>query len=103
MMSTVTVHYGQHSQQFDVKADATLLACSEASGRSWIQVGCRGGGCGLCKVRILNGAYRSKRMSRAHISEVEAANGYVLACRIFPVTDLEIELIHPSLVANESK
>jgi hypothetical protein len=48
-------------------------------------VGCRGGGCGVCRVRVLDGAYTTLRMSRqAHVEADEAA-GVVLACRIVPV------------------
>ncbi|MFC6668786.1 2Fe-2S iron-sulfur cluster-binding protein [Marinobacterium aestuariivivens] len=90
-MVRVTLVGGEESQ-FEVAAQCSLLVGAEQGGRSCIPVGCRGGGCGLCKVRVLDGAYRIKRMSRAHISEVEAANGYVLACRVFPLTDVVIEL-----------
>jgi len=83
---------GGENRHFEVADDSSLLAGAETSGRSCIPVGCRGGGCGLCKVRVLEGAYRVKRMSRAHISEVEAANGYVLACRAYPLTNAVIEL-----------
>lgn len=83
---------GAESGHFEVGADSSLLAGAEKGGSSCIPVGCRGGGCGLCKVRVIEGAYRVKRMSRAHVSEVEAANGYVLACRAYPLTDAVIEL-----------
>lgn len=58
-----------------------------------IPVGCRGGGCGVCRIRIVGGEYEAKKMSRKHISEDEQAAGIVLACRVFPRSDLEIEVL----------
>jgi ferredoxin len=57
-----------------------------------IPVGCRGGGCGVCRIRVRSGQFRTGRMSRKHISEADEAAGTVLACRVFPESDLEIEV-----------
>jgi ferredoxin len=57
-----------------------------------VPVGCRGGGCGVCRVRVLDGSYEALRMSAKHISAADAADGVVLACRIIPTTDLVLEL-----------
>ena len=43
-----------------------LLAGMIQLGKKGIPVGCRSGGCGVCKVEILSGDYTSKKMSRAH-------------------------------------
>ncbi|GLR64549.1 hypothetical protein GCM10007878_19870 [Marinospirillum insulare] len=69
------------------------MAMAKLSQRA-IHVGCRGGGCGLCKVKVLQGDYQTKRMSKAHISEEEAAMGFALACRLTPLSDLELESDH---------
>ena len=58
-----------------------------------IPVGCRGGGCGICRIRILSGEYEARKMSRKHVSEHEQADGVALACRIYPRSDLAIELL----------
>ena len=58
-----------------------------------IPVGCRGGGCGICRVHILSGEYESKKMSRKHIPEDDQARGIVLACRVYPRRDLCIEVL----------
>lgn len=68
-----------------------LLNAMERKNLRAIPVGCRGGGCGVCKVRIIDGSYQTKRMSRAHISEEEEKQGFALACRVFPLEDLLIE------------
>ncbi len=56
-----------------------------------ISVGCRGGGCGVCRVQVLSGDYLTRRMSRAHVTEAEQAAGIVLACRLIPLTDIIVE------------
>lgn len=78
-------------QSFTAIKGHSLLIAMERSGTQAIKVGCRGGGCGMCKVRVVKGSYTSKRMSRAHVSESDEQQGIVLACRIFPATDLIIE------------
>lgn len=53
-----------------------------------VAVGCRGGGCGACRVQILEGHYDTKKMSKRHVTAEEAADGYALACRVFPLEPL---------------
>ena len=76
------------------REDKTLLMGMEAQQVQAIHVGCRGGGCGMCKIRILGGDFRKKRISRAHIQEYEEQQGYALACRILPRGDMLIESDH---------
>jgi len=56
-----------------------------------VNIGCRKGGCGACRVRVISGEYTTAKMSRAHVTEAEEAEGYALACRILPASDMEIE------------
>jgi len=58
-----------------------------------IPVGCRGGGCGICRIRIHSGEYEAKKMSRKHIPEADQAEGIALACRIYPRSELVIEVL----------
>jgi ferredoxin len=62
-----------------------------------LPVGCRRGGCGICRARILDGDYRVTPMSRAHVSEADEAEGVVLACAIYAQSDLTLRLETPSL------
>lgn len=70
----------------------TVLNAMEQLGRKGIPVGCRGGGCGVCLVRVMNGHYRAKKMSREHVSELQEKSGYALACRLKPTSDLVISV-----------
>lgn len=56
-----------------------------------VRVGCRQGGCGACRVRVISGDYEVAKMSRAHVSEAEEKDGYALSCRLFAKSDLVLE------------
>ncbi len=62
-----------------------------------LPVGCRRGGCGVCRARVLAGDYRVTPMSRAHVTEADEAEGVVLACAIYAQSDLTLRLETPSL------
>lgn len=69
--------------------DESMFNAMHKSGRSIFKGGCAGGGCGVCKVQILEGEYEKfKKMSRAHVSEEEEAQGIVLACCVKPLGDI---------------
>jgi ferredoxin len=70
-----------------------VLRAMEALGRKGIPVGCRGGGCGVCKVRVTDGAYRTRKMSRACVTAEEEEAGVVLACKLFPDSDLSLRVV----------
>jgi len=76
--------------RFMAAEDKSLLVAMEATGQAAIEVGCRGGGCGRCRVRVLEGEFFAKRMSKAHIHPGDQEQGLVLACRIFARSDLRL-------------
>lgn len=74
------------------KADETLLVGMERLGKRGIPVGCRNGGCGVCKIHIHEGEYRKRVMSRAYITPEEEVNDVVLACRVWPLSDIHLSV-----------
>jgi ferredoxin len=53
--------------------------------------GCCGGGCGICRMRIVSGDWALfKPMSRAHISEADLRQGIALLCCVQPRSDMII-------------
>ncbi|MBM4228512.1 MAG: 2Fe-2S iron-sulfur cluster binding domain-containing protein [Gammaproteobacteria bacterium] len=80
-------------QRIDCPGDETILRAMERLGLRGIPVGCRGGGCGVCRVRVHRGDYVLRRMSRAHVSLADEAAGIALACCLMPRSDLEIEVL----------
>ncbi|MDY6891716.1 MAG: 2Fe-2S iron-sulfur cluster binding domain-containing protein [Pseudomonadota bacterium] len=87
---------------FNASSEQSVLVAMERAGQALIPVGCRGGGCGQCRIRILNGEYFSKRMSRAWVSPEEEAEGTVLACRVYARSDLTIEPDPPEVATSWS-
>lgn len=71
----------------------SILQSMERLGRHGIPVGCRNGGCGVCKIRVAQGLCDRRVMSRAHVSVEEEAQGYALACRVTPRSDMAIEVV----------
>jgi ferredoxin len=80
-------------EEYTCSSEDNLLKGMEQLNRKGIPVGCRGGGCGVCRVRIESGEYRTLKMSLQHVTAEEQAQGVVLACRCFPLTDLELSAI----------
>lgn len=70
-----------------------ILIAMERAGQKGIPVGCRNGGCGICKIRVLSGDYVRGKMSVAHISDDAAKNNYALACRVYPRGEMIVETV----------
>lgn len=68
----------------------SVLAAMRRQGVPGIEIGCRGGGCGVCRVRVVSGPYQLGKMARIHVSEAEQSQGIALACRLYPLGDLDI-------------
>jgi CDP-4-dehydro-6-deoxyglucose reductase, E3 len=54
--------------------------------------GCTGGGCGVCKMRLIAGHLDYGRYSAAVLSEEEKREGFFLSCQAMPVSDLTVQL-----------
>lgn len=86
-----TVEIAGSGQCYPCAPEQNLLRAMEALGKRGIPAGCRGGGCGVCKVRIEAGRYHTAKMSRACLSEAEQGSGLVLACKTFPDSDIRLQ------------
>jgi ferredoxin len=69
----------------------TVLSAVLRSGAR-VFFGCTGGGCGVCKMRLISGSLDYGRYSRAVLSEEERRQGFFLSCQAKPVSDLTIQL-----------
>ena len=68
-----------------------VLAAILRSGAS-VVFGCRGGGCGTCKMRVISGRVEHGRCSAAVLTGEERESGWILSCQAAPLSDLTIEL-----------
>lgn len=75
-----------------VKPGETILGALTASGFGY-RIGCRRGGCGVCKVDLRSGSVSYDHpVADTVLSPEEAAAGTVLSCRAVPGGDVTIEL-----------
>jgi ferredoxin len=81
------------NETYYCREDQHLLAGMASMGKRGIPSGCHGGGCGVCKVRILKGEVDTIVMSRKYVTEQEEKEGIVLACRAFPRSAVKLEVI----------
>ncbi|OGQ52464.1 MAG: hypothetical protein A3J24_03465 [Deltaproteobacteria bacterium RIFCSPLOWO2_02_FULL_53_8] len=76
------------------RENETVLQGMLRLGCKGIPVGCLGGGCGVCKIKVRGGEIRKLgSMSRTHISVEEEEQKVYLACRVSPITALDIEIL----------
>ncbi len=70
-----------------------LLKGMTLLGRKGIPVGCVNGGCGVCKVKIVQGTVETLGpVSRAHVTHEEECQGFTLACRVGPTSEVVLEV-----------
>lgn len=86
-MHQITVEGGG---SFPCPSDRNVLLAMERCGAGGIAIGCRNGGCGFCLVQVTSGSYRTGPMSRRHVSKDSSGDGYALACRVYPDSDLTV-------------
>jgi ferredoxin len=95
----VTVTIEGHGSASVSTEERLLVALERARGLGQITglprklpVGCRRGGCGVCRAQVIAGDYRRAPMSREHVSPSEEAEGVVLTCAIYAQSDLMLRL-----------
>lgn len=80
-------------ERFECRTDESVLAGLARTGNRGIPVGCRGGGCGVCKIHVISGEYVPQKMSADHVDATDLVHHRVLACRISAASDLEIRVL----------
>ena len=74
------------------RPDETLLAALSRAGLGY-RIGCRRGGCGVCKLHLLLGEVRYERaIAESVLTDEERIEGICLSCRAVPITNVVIEL-----------
>ena len=81
-------------EEFACPTGRNVLKAMEQLGRKGIPVGCRGGGCGVCRVQVMgNGLYSTGRMSREQVPVEDEEKGICLACKLFPEDNLRLKVL----------
>lgn len=55
---------------------------------------CANGGCGLCKVKVIEGNYKMEAYSKKALTDKERENGHILLCKTYPLSHLQAELVN---------
>ncbi len=85
-----------------VKDGETILEALHASGFGY-RTGCKRGGCGICKVDLIEGSVTYNRpIAETVLSAEEKATGTCLSCRAVPDGDITIQLRNEHLRLNSS-
>ncbi|MCG2579414.1 MAG: 2Fe-2S iron-sulfur cluster-binding protein [Marinobacter sp.] len=92
-MASFQVFNQTTGDRFSCQDDQSVLKAMEQTGLKCVPVGCRGGGCGYCKIKVVEGEFECGKMSKAHVPSEAIEKGEVLACRLYPLTDLTIECL----------
>ena len=70
----------------------TVLAALGRAGLRY-RIGCRRGGCGICKLQLVAGEVRyEKPVAESVLSDDEKVAGICLSCRAVPITNVLVEL-----------
>ena len=80
-------------ESYRCASSESLLHGMARLGKRGIPLGCQGGGCGVCRIQVVAGEIRVKAMSRDHISADDEAKRRLLACRVFPESDVAVRVI----------
>lgn len=88
-----TIVIEETNESFVCEENENILKGMERLGKVGIPVGCRGGGCGVCKIQIVQGDYYTHTMSIEHVSHAEQKERMALACKVIPQSHLKIKVI----------
>lgn len=89
-MPTLTIH--PTGEVIYLEPGETVLEGLYKAGYAYT-IGCRRGGCAICKVDVHDGAFAYNRpVATSVVSETERTDGTCLSCRAVPESDLTIEM-----------
>ena len=75
--------------------ESVLTAILRSGAR--VMLGCRGGGCGTCKMRLISGEVDHGRCSVDVLPREERESGWFLSCQARALSDLEVELTEANI------
>lgn len=83
--------------EIPVEAGETIMSALHRNGYSFL-LGCRRGGCGICKIQVNEGEVEHNRpIATTTLSEDERAEKVCLGCRAVPQGDVTITLMKSAL------
>lgn len=92
------MYLARRDARFTVDEGETILAAGLRQ-QFMLPFGCQSGGCGSCRVRLLQGEVEH-RLPPPALSAAEIEAGYILMCLAQPKSDLTIDLHQPPQLEN---
>lgn len=86
----IEVHQGTHTTRIRALAKESIATALERSGLR-IHTSCRGGSCGVCRIKILSGTFFIPS-ENDHRRETDKEYNYVHCCSTYPTSDLKIKI-----------
>jgi len=83
----VSIHFKRWNKTYQGNTKESLLEQGESAGLI-LPSSCRGGSCGSCKAKLINGEV--KQSSTDGLSVAEQQQGYILLCSCYALTDVEL-------------
>ena len=90
-VGSYTIRLSPPGDRLACRGDESVLGAILRSGAR-VLFGCRGGGCGVCKMQLTAGRVDHGRCSVAVLSEDDRAAGSFLSCQARPLSDLTVAL-----------
>ncbi len=88
---TFTVHIMPSGHRFNVESDESVLDAALRHGYAF-PYGCRNGGCGACKGKLLNGSVDYGTNRPPALSDEDIGQGLALFCQARATSDLSVEI-----------
>jgi CDP-4-dehydro-6-deoxyglucose reductase len=91
MFRVKVLDYNGEKLEFMCRTDQSLLDAARMQGIK-IPYACKGGGCGLCKIKIEKGDFERGVSSKEVLPDTERDLLFTLACKTYPCSDMKVRL-----------
>lgn len=98
-MSGFQIRILPFNHQIECRPNQTILGALLEQGR-YLRYGCKNGGCGSCKLQLVEGAVEQGGSSMA-LSPSERSSGYALICTAMPLSDCTLDASAMELTEDE--
>jgi ferredoxin len=89
MFTVKAMDYSKENSEWSCRDKESLLDAANKQGVK-IPYACKGGGCGLCKIKVEEGEFERGPSSKEVLPDAERFMNYTLACKTYPKSDMKV-------------
>ncbi|MFC3885542.1 2Fe-2S iron-sulfur cluster binding domain-containing protein [Bacillus songklensis] len=89
MFTVKVMDYNEGNPELSCHDSESLLDAANKRGIK-IPYACKGGGCGMCKIKVEEGDFERGPSSKEVLPDAERTMNYTLACKTYPKSDMKI-------------